>query len=112
MRLKAILICLLTMGICKNITACSSSFIPKERISINEKYSQIGLGKRTEKSINEDQILRALDYKNNVYVEQIGTKIILRGNVPDKFTFERVINISRGIEGVTEIDSKELKIDE
>ena len=112
MKLKAILICLLAIGICKNITACSLLFIPKERISINEKYSEIGLARRTEKSINEDRILRALNYKNNIYVGQIGTKIILKGNVPDEFTFERVMNISRGIQGVTEIDSKELKIDE
>ncbi len=105
-----ILVSFLIVSGYKKITTEELSKIPKERIGIDGRYTESGLATRITQSLREDEILLALDYDNSVYVAQTGSKIVLKGTVPDKYTFERVVNIARATKGVKEVDAEQIII--
>ncbi len=99
----------LVIGTCKNITASNLSSIPQERLGSNGGYNQNALAQRLTKALKEDRVLFALMSRKDIYVAQSGSKVILKGIAPDKYSMMRIVNIARNLEGVTEIDVSQVK---
>ncbi len=105
-----IVVCFLVTGNYRSNTASDSEYIPQERIDFDGTYSENGLAKRVIKELKEDEILSALMTNQSIYVAQNGSTIILKGEVPDKYTMHRVVNIAKKVEGGTNIDLSQITI--
>ncbi len=77
------------------------STIPIERQGPNGEYDQSGLAKRVAIAFDNHP---TLDDVETLWVAQAGTKIVLKGTVPEEL-ISRMISVARHVEGVSEVDS-------
>ncbi|MBD2194949.1 MULTISPECIES: BON domain-containing protein [Calothrix] len=81
--------------------------IPIERMGLNGEYDQSGLAKRVALAFDED---RRFDSINTIYVAQLGTKVVLRGKVPDADTLSQLAEVAAGVSGATEVATNEVTV--
>jgi osmotically-inducible protein OsmY len=81
--------------------------IPIERIGLNGEYDQSGLAKRVALAFDEDS---RFDNINTIYVAQLGTKVVLKGQVPDQDTLNQLAEIAGGVSGASEVATDEVTV--
>lgn len=81
--------------------------IPIERVGLNGEYDQSGLAKRVALAFDEDS---RFDNLNTVYVAQLGTRVVLKGQVPDQDTLSQLVDIASGVSGATEVVTDEVAV--
>jgi osmotically-inducible protein OsmY len=85
----------------------SNSSIPIEKIGLNGEYDPSGLAKKVVAALKQDSLLGE---KPTVYVAQKGNIIVLKGRVSDRPTLEKIVNITRNVEGVFDIDTSQVTV--
>ncbi len=99
------------IGTSKNIEAGDLASIPLERMDPDGNYDQSGLAKKLAKAVQQDAILSAFMSNKDIYVAQIGNKVILKGRITagDQSTIQRIVNIAYNIEGVSEVNTSKIE---
>ncbi len=102
---------LVTLGACQERTALlikdSSTPIAIERTGLDGEYDPSGLAKRVAQALEQDSILRGI---STVYVAQNDSKIILKGTISDELLLDRMIAVSRDVQGVSKVDVSQVEI--
>lgn len=80
---------------------------PPERLGLEGEYDQSGLAKRVALAFDEDSSLPDID---TLYVAQLGSTVVLKGTVPDQDTLNLAIQIARGVNGATDVQSDQVSI--
>lgn len=81
--------------------------VPIERVGLNGEYDQSGLAKRVALAFDEDS---RFDNINTVYVAQLGTTVVLKGQVPDQDTLNQLVEIAGGVSGASDVVTDEVAI--
>ena len=99
------------IGTSNNIEAGDLASIPLERMDPDGNYDQSGLAKKLAKAVQQDAILSAFMSNKDIYVAQIGNKVILKGRVRagDQSTIQRIVNIAYNIEGIKEVNTSQIE---
>ena len=85
-----------------------SRTIPAFRVGLDGEYDPSGLAKRVASALAEDTELREID---TIYVAQTGSTIILKGLVPNQAVLDKIVTIVQSIDGATEVESNQVKVD-
>ncbi|BAY64949.1 hypothetical protein NIES22_50500 [Calothrix brevissima NIES-22] len=81
--------------------------IPIERMGLTGEYDQSGLAKRVALAFDQDS---RFDEINTIYVAQLGTKVVLKGQVPDADTLNQLAEVAAGVSGATEVATDEVTV--
>jgi osmotically-inducible protein OsmY len=74
--------------------------VPPERLGLNGEYDQNGLAKRVALAFDEDG---RFDDIESLYVAQLGSRVVLKGEIPSQDILEQLVEISRGVTGATDV---------
>lgn len=85
----------------------SEPSIPLERMGINGEYDQMGLAKRVIVAFEEDSEISDLE---TFYVAQIGSTVVLKGQVPTQQLLDKMVTVAKGVSGTTAVDVSEVII--
>lgn len=81
--------------------------IPPERVGLDGTYDESGLAKRVALAFDNDA---QLDDVGTLWVAQLGSKVVLKGKVPDQSYLNKAISIARGVNGATAVDADEVSV--
>lgn len=81
--------------------------IPLERMGLNGEYDQSGLAKRVALAFDENP---EFDDINTLYVAQLGTTVVLKGEAPSQEILDQLVEIARGVSGATDVTSDEVTV--
>lgn len=81
--------------------------IPLERMGLNGEYDQSGLAKRVALAFDENP---EFDDINTLYVAQLGTTVVLKGEAPSQDILDQLVEIARGVSGATDVTSDEVTV--
>ncbi len=85
----------------------SGEEIPPERVGLNGEYDQSGLAKRVALAFDENP---DFDDINSVYVAQLGSTVVLKGQVPSQDILDKMVEIARGVSGATDVDTTQVTV--
>ncbi len=81
--------------------------IPPERVGLSGEHDQSGLAKRVALAFDEDGSVTDID---TVYVAQLGTTVVLKGEVPNQESLDRLVEIAKGVNGATEVATDQVTV--
>jgi osmotically-inducible protein OsmY len=81
--------------------------IPPEKVGLDGTFDESGLAKRVALAFDEDP---QLDDLGRLWVAQLGSKVVLKGEVPSQDFLSRAVSIARGVNGATDVDSSQVKV--
>ncbi|WP_088893448.1 phospholipid-binding protein [Leptolyngbya ohadii] len=81
--------------------------IPPERVGINGEYDQSGLAKRVALAFDNDASITDIE---TLWVAQTGSKVVLKGKVPDQGSLNKMVSVASGVSGATEVDTSQVTI--
>lgn len=81
--------------------------IPIERVGLSGEYDQSGLAKRVALAFDEDS---RFDDINSLYVAQLGTTVVLKGQVPSQDILDQLVEIARVVNGATDVVTDEVTV--
>lgn len=87
--------------------ATGTQTIPPERVGLNGEYDQSGLAKRVALAFDEDPDLAD---EERLWVAQTGGTVVLKGQVSDQATLNKMISVARGVNGATSVDTSQVKV--
>ncbi|HEY9650806.1 MAG TPA: BON domain-containing protein [Coleofasciculaceae cyanobacterium] len=87
--------------------ATGTQTIPPERVGLNGEYDQSGLAKRVALAFDEEPDLAD---EERLWVAQTSTTVVLKGQVSDQATLNKMISVARGVSGVTDVDTSQVKV--
>lgn len=90
-----------------NPTPQPTQSIPPERLGLNGEYDQSGLAKRVALAFDQDVELGAID---TLWVAQTGSKVVLKGRVPNQQILNKMIASARSVHGTTSVDTSQVTI--
>ncbi|MEH1834489.1 MAG: phospholipid-binding protein [Nostoc sp.] len=85
----------------------SGETIPLERVGLNGEYDQSGLAKRVALAFDEDSQFDEID---SVYVAQLGSSVVLKGEVATQEILAQLVETARGVSGASDVQSDEVSI--
>lgn len=85
----------------------ASADIPPEKIGPDGDFDESGLAKRVALAFDEDSMM---DDMGTLWVAQLGSKVVLKGKVPDDSYLNKAVSIARGVKGADEVDSSQVTI--
>lgn len=85
----------------------SAGTIAPERVGLNGEYDQSGLAKRVALAFDEDPDLAD---EERLWVAQTSGTIVLKGEVSDQATLNKMTSIARGVNGCTAVDTSQVKV--
>jgi osmotically-inducible protein OsmY len=85
----------------------SGETISLERVGLNGEYDQSGLAKRVALAFDEDSRFDQID---SVYVAQLGSSVVLKGEVPTEEILEQLVDTARGVSGASDVQSDQVSI--
>lgn len=80
---------------------------PCERVGLNGEYDQNGLAKRVALAFDEDSRFDEID---SVYVAQLGSSVVLKGEVPTEQILAQLVDTARGVSGASDVQSDQVSI--
>lgn len=80
---------------------------PAFRVGLQGEYDQSGLAKRVAAAFEQDPELAKI---STIYVAQTGSTVVLRGTVSDRANLDKLVNVARGIEGATRVDTSQVQV--
>jgi hypothetical protein len=81
--------------------------IAPERVGLNGEYDQSGLAKRVALAFDEDPDLAD---EERLWVAQTSGTIVLKGEVSDQATLNKMASIAKGVNGCTAVDTSQVKV--
>ncbi|HIK39720.1 BON domain-containing protein [Thermoleptolyngbya sp. M55_K2018_002] len=81
--------------------------IPPEKVGLDGAFDESGLAKRVALAFDEDP---QLDDLERLWVAQLGSKVVLKGEVPSQDYLSRAVSIARGVNGATDVDTSQVKV--
>ncbi|WP_017651945.1 BON domain-containing protein [Fortiea contorta] len=88
-------------------TSPEGETIPPERVGLSGEYDQSGLAKRVALAFDEDSRVTNLD---SVYVAQLGTTVVLKGQVPSQETLDQLVEIAQGVNGASAVTTDQVTV--
>jgi osmotically-inducible protein OsmY len=81
--------------------------IPAERVGLNGEHDQSGLAKRVALAFDEESQFDDID---SLYVAQLGSTVVLRGEVPSQDILDQLVEIAREVNGATDVVTDEVTV--
>ncbi|MBZ8181308.1 MAG: phospholipid-binding protein [Oscillatoria sp. PMC 1051.18] len=81
--------------------------IPPERVGLSGEYDQSGLAKRVVLAFDEDP---DLDDEERLWVAQTGTTVVLKGEVSDQATLDKMVSTAKGVNGCQAVDTSQVQV--
>ncbi|MBD0361979.1 MAG: BON domain-containing protein [Coleofasciculus sp. C3-bin4] len=85
----------------------STETIPPERVGLNGEYDQSGLAKRVALAFDQDPDLTD---EERLWVAQTSGTVVLKGEVADQATLDKMVSIARGVSGATSVDTTQVTV--
>ena len=85
----------------------SGETIPLERVGLSGEYDQSGLAKRVALAFDEDSRFDEID---SVYVAQLGSTVVLKGEVATQEILAQLVETARAVSGASDVQSDEVSI--
>ncbi len=73
--------------------------IAPEKLGASGEYDEHALAKRVAKALD------SMPDSAKVYVAQKGNTVVLKGNVPDRTTLEKIVSVVKSVKGVGEVNT-------
>jgi osmotically-inducible protein OsmY len=80
---------------------------PAEKVGPDGTFDESGLAKRVAIAFDDDPQLEPLD---RLWIAQLGSKVVLKGEVPSQDLLSRAVTIAKGVNGATEVDSTQVTV--
>ncbi|GAB4141452.1 MAG: BON domain-containing protein [Cyanobacteria bacterium J069] len=87
--------------------APADASIPPEKVGLDGAFDESGLAKRVALAFDEDP---QLDDLGRLWVAQLGSKVVLKGEVPSQDFLTRAASIAKGVNGATDVDTSQVKV--
>lgn len=87
--------------------AATTETIDPERVGLNGEYDQSGLAKRVALAFDEDSELTDFD---RLWVAQLGSTVVLKGEVPSQDILEKMVNVASSVNGATNVNTEEVTV--
>lgn len=87
--------------------ATGTQTIPPERVGLNGEYDQSGLAKRVALAFDEDPDLAD---EERLWVAQTSTTVVLKGEVSDQATLNKMVSVAKSVNGATAVDTAQVKV--
>lgn len=81
--------------------------VPPEKIGPDGDFDESGLAKRVALAFDDDAMM---DDLGTLWVAQLGSKVVLKGKVPDNDYLNKAVSIARGVKGADEVDSSQVTL--
>jgi osmotically-inducible protein OsmY len=81
--------------------------VPPERVGLNGEYDQSGLAKRVALAFDQDPDLAD---EERLWVAQTGGTVVLKGEVPDQATLDKMVSIARSVNGATSVQTDQVTV--
>jgi osmotically-inducible protein OsmY len=81
--------------------------IAPERVGLNGEYDQSGLAKRVALAFDEEPDLAD---EERLWVAQTGGTVVLKGEVSDQATLEKMVSVARGVSGATSVQTDQVQV--
>jgi len=81
--------------------------IEPERVGLNGEYDQSGLAKRVALAFDQESDLAD---EERLWVAQTGGTVVLKGEVSDQATLDKMTSVARGVSGATDVDTSQVTI--
>jgi osmotically-inducible protein OsmY len=81
--------------------------IAPERVGLNGEYDQSGLAKRVALAFDQDPDLAD---EERLWVAQTGGTVVLKGEVGDQATLDKLVSTARGVSGATDVQTDQVKV--
>jgi DNA-binding NarL/FixJ family response regulator len=101
------IISLILFSLYTKINNIEINSIPTERVGLYGESNLNGLAQRVVKAFEQDSELSNIFH---VYVAQNGSTVVLTGRISNSDLLRRMENIARGVKGVTEVDTSQVKV--
>jgi osmotically-inducible protein OsmY len=85
----------------------STETIPPERVGLNGEYDQSGLAKRVALAFDEDPDLAD---EERLWVAQTGGTVVLKGQVSDQASLNKMVSLAQGVSGATNVDTSQVQV--
>jgi DNA-binding NarL/FixJ family response regulator len=101
------IISLILFSLYTKINNLEINSIPTERVGLYGESNLNGLAQRVVEAFKQDSILSNI---SNVYVAQNGNTVVLIGTISNSNLLKRMENIAQDVEGVTQVDTSQVKV--
>ncbi len=81
--------------------------IPDYRLGLEGEYDDSGLAKRVALAFDNDP---ALDDEERLWVAQTSGKVVLKGEIADQATLDKMVAVAKGVKGATEVDTSQVQV--
>ncbi len=81
--------------------------IPPERVGLHGEYDQSGLAKRVAQAFDAEPDLAD---NERVWIAQTGSIVVIKGDVPNQYELNKMINIAQKVSGATGVDITQCKV--
>jgi osmotically-inducible protein OsmY len=88
-------------------TTVAAEEISPERVGLNGEYDQSGLAKRVALAFDQDPMVADVDH---VYVAQLGTTVVLKGQAPSQEILNRLVEIANSVNGASAVDAAQVQV--
>lgn len=78
-----------------------------ERVGLNGEYDQSGLAKRVALAFDEQPDLAD---EERLWVAQTGGTVVLKGEVTDQATLDKMVSVARSVNGATAVDTSQVTV--
>ncbi|HEY9727641.1 MAG TPA: BON domain-containing protein [Chroococcales cyanobacterium] len=85
----------------------STETIPPERVGLNGEYDQSGLAKRVALAFDNEADLAD---EERLWVAQTGGTVVLKGEVSDQATLNKMVSVAQGVNGATDVDTSQVQV--
>jgi len=85
----------------------SAESIPLERVGLSGEYDQSGLAKRVALAFDEEPDLAD---EERLWVAQTGGTVVLKGEVSDQGTLDKMVSVARGVSGATAVQTDQVTV--
>lgn len=88
-------------------TAPDGGEIPPERVGLNGEYDQSGLAKRVALAFDQEPDLAD---EERLWVAQTGGTVVLKGEVSDQATLDKMVSVAQGVSGATSVATDQVTV--
>ncbi|AFZ16556.1 BON domain-containing protein [Allocoleopsis franciscana] len=81
--------------------------IPPERVGLSGEYDQSGLAKRVALAFDQEPDLAD---EERLWVAQTGGTVVLKGEVSDQATLDKMVSVAQGVSGATSVATDQVTV--
>lgn len=81
--------------------------IPPAKVGPDGTFDESGLAKRVAIAFDDDAQLEPLE---RLWIAQLGSKVVLKGEVPSQDLLNRAVTVAKGVNGATDVDTSEVAV--